>query len=54
MNNNTYIIKVKAFIYIQQGKLGFTEKEKPKMIDAHDVIVRITLSRIDGGMIIFY
>ena len=50
MNNNTYIIKVKAFIYIQQGKLGFTEKEKPKMIDAHDAIT----DRSSGSMIIFY
>ena len=47
MNNNTYIyiIKVKAFTYIQQGKFGFTEKVKPTIIDEHDAIVRVTLSR---------
>ena len=28
-----YIIKVKAFTYIQQGKFGFTEKGKPTIID---------------------
>ena len=28
-----------AFTYIKQGEFGFTEKEKPTMIDAHDAIV---------------
>ena len=41
-----YIIKVKAFTYIQQGKFGFTEKGKPTIIDEHDAIVRVTLSSI--------
>ena len=30
---------MKAFTYIKQGEFGFTEKEKPTMIDAHDAIV---------------
>ena len=50
MNNNTYIIKVKVFKYIQKGKFDFTEKKKLKMIDAH---VAIT-DRSSGSMIIFY
>lgn len=37
---------MKAFTYIKQGEFGFTEKEKPTMIDAHDAIVRVTLSSI--------
>ena len=37
---------MKAFTYIQQGKFGFTEKEKPTIIDEHDAIVRVTLSSI--------
>lgn len=28
-----------AFTYIKQGEFGFTEKEKPTMIDAQDAIV---------------
>ena len=30
---------MKAFTYFKQGEFGFTEKEKPTMIDAHDAIV---------------
>ena len=45
-NRFIYIIKVKAFTYIQQGKFGFTEKGKPTIIDEHDAIVRVTLSSI--------
>ena len=30
---------MKALTYIKQGEFGFTEKEKPTMIDAHDAIV---------------
>ena len=30
---------MKAFTYIKQGEFGFTEKEKPTMIDAQDAIV---------------
>lgn len=37
---------MKAFTYIRQGKFGFTEKEKPTIIDEHDAIVRVTLSSI--------
>ena len=37
---------MKAFTYIKHGEFGFTEKEKPTMIDAHDAIVRVTLSSI--------
>ena len=37
---------MKAFTYIQQRKFGFTEKEKPTIIDEHDAIVRVTLSSI--------
>ena len=37
---------MKAFTYIRQGEFGFTEKKKPRMIDAHDAIVRVTLSSI--------
>ena len=37
---------MKAFTYIKQGVFGFTEKEKPILIDEHDAIVRVTMSSI--------
>ena len=37
---------MKAFTYIKQGEFGFTEMEKPTMIDAHDAFVGVTLSSI--------
>lgn len=38
--------KMKAYTYIRQGEFGFTEKEKPVILDAHDAIVKVTLSSI--------
>ena len=32
-----------AYTYIEKGKLGLTEKPKPKITDARDAIVRVTL-----------
>ena len=37
---------MKAFTYIKQGVFGFTEKEKPALIDEHDAIVRVTLTSL--------
>ena len=37
---------MKAYTYIKQGEFGFTEKEKPAILDDHDAIVRVTLSSI--------
>ena len=37
---------MKAFTYIKQGVFGFTEKEKPILIDEHDAIVKVTMSSI--------
>lgn len=37
---------MKAFTYIKQGVFGFTETEKPILIDEHDAIVRVTMSSI--------
>ena len=37
---------MKAYTYIRQGEFGFTEKEKPVILDAHDAIVKVTLSSI--------
>ena len=37
---------MKSFTYIKQGVFGFTEKEKPILIDEHDAIVRVTMSSI--------
>lgn len=37
---------MQAYTYINKGELGFTEKAKPTLIDAHDAIVRVTLSSI--------
>lgn len=33
---------MKAYTYIRQGEFGFTEKEKPVILDAHDAIVKVT------------
>ena len=32
-----------AYTYIEKGKFGLTEKPKPKITDARDAIVRVTL-----------
>lgn len=37
---------MQAYTYINKGEFGFTEKAKPTLIDAHDAIVRVTLSSI--------
>ena len=37
---------MKAYTYIRQGEFGFTEKEKPVILDSHDAIVKVTLSSI--------
>lgn len=37
---------MQAYTYINKGEFGFTEKAKPMLIDAHDAIVRVTLSSI--------
>ena len=37
---------MKAYTYIRQGEFGFTEKEKPVILDSHDAIVKVTLSCI--------
>lgn len=37
---------MQAYTYINKGESGFTEKAKPTLIDAHDAIVRVTLSSI--------
>lgn len=37
---------MKAYTYIDKGKLGFTEKEKPTIMSPHDAIVKVTLSSI--------
>ena len=35
-----------AYTYIEKGKFGLTEKPKPKITDARDAIVRVTLGSI--------
>lgn len=35
-----------AYTYIEKGKFGLTEKPKPKITDARDAIVRVTLNSI--------
>ena len=35
-----------AYTYIQKGKFGLREKPKPKITDARDAIVRVTLGSI--------
>lgn len=35
-----------AYTYISRGKLGFTKKEKPTILNPHDAIVKVTLSSI--------
>lgn len=37
---------MQAYTYNNKGEFGFTEKAKPTLIDAHDAIVRVTLSSI--------
>lgn len=37
---------MKAYTYIGKEKLGFTEKEKPTIMNPHDSIVKVTLSSI--------
>lgn len=37
---------MKAYTYIRQGEFGFTEKEKPVILDSQDAIVKVTLSSI--------
>lgn len=37
---------MQAYTYINKGEFGLTEKAKPTLIDAHDAIVRVTLSSI--------
>lgn len=37
---------MKAYTYIRHGEFGFTEKEKPVILDSHDAIVKVTLSSI--------
>ena len=37
---------MQALTYIEHGKFGLTEKEKPVLKDSRDAIVRITLSSI--------
>ena len=35
-----------AYTYLQKGKFGLREKPKPKITDARDAIVRVTLGSI--------
>lgn len=37
---------MKALTYIEQGKFALTEKKRPELREAHDAIVRVTLSSI--------
>ena len=37
---------MKAFCYLGNGKLGWADKPEPKITDARDAIVRVTMSSI--------
>ena len=37
---------MKAYTYLDRGKFGFTEKERPHAADARDAVVRVTLASI--------
>ncbi len=40
------IIKMKALTYIEHGRFALTDKPKPKILEARDAVVRVTLSSI--------